>query len=59
MLRDVADTGVGILLVSDDLMELIGLSNRIVIMKSGRVVNEIAAPVEAKPSEVELVAGMV
>jgi ribose transport system ATP-binding protein len=58
-LREVADAGVGILLVSDDLMELIGLSNRILVMRSGHVVQEIDSPPDAKPTEVQLVAEMV
>jgi ribose transport system ATP-binding protein len=58
VLRLVAEKGVGILLVSDDLSELIGLSNRIVTMKDGAVVGEIEAPPNAKPAEVELVAQM-
>lgn len=59
VLRQIAAEGVGILLVSDDLLELIGLSNRILVMRGGRVVREVAAPPKAKPGEVELVADMV
>jgi ribose transport system ATP-binding protein len=36
ILRDLTDAGTGILLISDELVELIGLSNRIFIMKDGR-----------------------
>ena len=57
-LRAIAEEGVAILLISDDLLELIGLSNRILIMKDGAVVTEVAAPVDAKPDEVDLVAHM-
>ena len=57
-LRASAEQGVGILLVSDDLPELIGLSNRILIMKDGAIVGEVMAPADAKPQEIELVAHM-
>lgn len=59
VLREIAAGGVGILLVSDDLLEVIGLSNRILVMRGGAIVREVAAPANRKPSEVELVADMV
>ena len=59
MLRSIAAEGVGILLVSDDLLELIGLSNRILIMRGGAIVQEVPTPPERKPREVDLVASMV
>jgi ribose transport system ATP-binding protein len=59
VLRTIAANGVGILLISDDLLELIGLSNRILVMRGGSVIQEIAAPPDAKPREVDVVAYMV
>jgi ribose transport system ATP-binding protein len=59
VLRSIAADGVGILLVSDDLLELIGLSNRILIMREGAIVQEVPAPPERKPREVDLVESMV
>jgi ribose transport system ATP-binding protein len=47
-----------VLLIADELLELIGLSNRIIIMQFGHVVAELEAPVEAKPSEHDVVALM-
>ena len=44
----------GILLITDELLELIGLSNRIIIMQSGRVVTVLDAAPETKPSEHDL-----
>jgi ribose transport system ATP-binding protein len=58
LIRNLTDSGVGILLITDELLELIGLSNRVLIMQRGRIVTEIAAPVDAKPSEREVVAWM-
>lgn len=58
VMRDLADADVGILLISDELLELIGLSNRILILRHGRVAVELAAPPDRKPTERELVAWM-
>jgi len=59
LMRDLTAKGVSILLITDDLLELIGLSNRILIMRDGKVVAERPAPPEAKPTEQELVGFMV
>jgi len=59
LMRDLTAKGVAILLITDDLLELIGLSNRILIMRDGAIVNECPAPPEAKPTEQELVGYMV
>ncbi|MBV9390983.1 MAG: sugar ABC transporter ATP-binding protein [Verrucomicrobia bacterium] len=58
LLRDLTAAGAGILLITDELLELIGLSNRIMIMQSGEVVAELDAPPDAKPTEKNLVALM-
>jgi ribose transport system ATP-binding protein len=59
VLRTIATQGIGILLVSDDLPEIIGLSNRILVMRGGVIVHEIDAPRDAKPREVDVVTHMV
>jgi ribose transport system ATP-binding protein len=59
LMRDLTAKGVAILLITDDLLELIGLSNRVLIMRDGTVVAERPAPPEAKPTEQELVGFMV
>lgn len=59
VLRDLADQGVSVLLVSDDLLELIGMSNRILIMRDGAISLERQSPAHDKPSEQELVEHMV
>jgi ribose transport system ATP-binding protein len=55
LLRDLTDQGVSVLLLSDDLLELIGLSSRILIMRDGGISGEKLAPPQDKPSEEELV----
>jgi ribose transport system ATP-binding protein len=59
LIRDLAGRGVAILIITDDLPELIGLSDRILVMREGRVVAECVAPPHAKPTEKQLVAHMI
>ena len=59
LLRDLTAEGASVLLVSDDLMELIGLSDRILIMHDGEITGEVASPPESPASEEEVVALMV
>ena len=46
-LREAADRGLGILIASEDLNELIGLSDRILIMRAGEIVASIEDPASA------------
>jgi ribose transport system ATP-binding protein len=59
LLRDLVNRNVSLILITDDLLELIGLSNRIIIMKDGRISREMRSPPENKPTEKELVSYMV
>jgi ribose transport system ATP-binding protein len=59
LLRELAQDGAAIVLVSDNLPELIGLSNRILVMRGGEVTAELMADVDAKPTEAEVVQYMV
>ena len=59
IIRGLTDDGVAVLLISDDLLEVIGLSNRIVVMKDGAPARQVSAAVTAKPHETDLVAAMV
>jgi ABC-type sugar transport system ATPase subunit len=40
LLRQLAATGVGIILISSDLLEILGLSDRILVMRQGRIAGE-------------------
>ena len=55
LIRKLSSEGVGIILITDELLELIGLSNRVVIMRHGRVAETIDASVNAKPTERQLI----
>ena len=59
LIRELTASGLSIILITDDLLELIGISNRIIIMKDGKVQGETIAGKDSKPSEEELVKYMV
>ena len=42
LLRELASRGVGILMISSDLLEILGLSDRILVMRKGRMVGEFS-----------------
>ncbi|MFA6977633.1 MAG: ATP-binding cassette domain-containing protein, partial [Mesotoga sp.] len=58
-IREAANKNLAIILITDDLLELIGLSNRIVIMKDGNISLIVDADKRRKPTEQELVRDMV
>jgi ribose transport system ATP-binding protein len=40
LVRRLADSGVGVLLVSSEVPEVLGLADRVVVLREGRVVHE-------------------
>ncbi|PTE11018.1 sugar ABC transporter ATP-binding protein [Mesorhizobium helmanticense] len=58
LMREIADKGAAVLLVSDNLPELIGLSNRIMVLRDGVVSAIVETPKDAKPREVDVVSAM-
>lgn len=58
IIRSLAEAGVSIVLITDELMELIGLSNRILVMQRGQIVASLDAEVSNKPGETDIVALM-
>jgi ribose transport system ATP-binding protein len=59
ILRQLAAEGLGIILITDELLELIGMSNRVLIMKDGTITHDVEAPTGRKPTEQQLVRYMV
>ncbi|WP_429951910.1 ATP-binding cassette domain-containing protein [Leucobacter allii] len=59
LLEEITASGVSVILISDDLPELLTMSDRILVMKDGRVRTEHAVDPAAPPAEVDLVAEMV
>jgi ABC-type sugar transport system ATPase subunit len=58
LLAELAERGAAILLVSSDLVELIGLSDRILVMHAGRLVGEIAAEAATEEAIIALASGL-
>ena len=58
-IRDLAAAGLSIIVMCDTLEEDVGLSNRMIVMKDGRVVREIPCPKTAKPTPVDIIAYIV
>lgn len=58
LLRDLAKDGAAVVLVSDNLPELIGLSNRIIVLRNGLVSGVVETPKNAKPREVDILPAM-
>ena len=59
LVRELSATGVAILLISDTLEELIGLSHTVLVMRDGTVTGRFDAPAGGKPAQVDLVRHMV
>ena len=55
LIRRLTASGTAIVLITDELIELIGLSHRIAVMRGGRVTGIVSAPPDKKPTERELV----
>ncbi|TIR34432.1 MAG: D-xylose ABC transporter ATP-binding protein, partial [Mesorhizobium sp.] len=43
LLRDLAERGVGVIVISSELPELIGLSDRVLVIREGALVGELGA----------------
>ena len=59
LIREMADQGVAIVLLGDTLEEVIGLSNRILVLRDGEVSARFDAPVGNKPDQLDLISNMV
>jgi ribose transport system ATP-binding protein len=55
IIRRLAKEGIGMLMMCDTLEEDIGLANRMLIMKDGQLVKEIASSPKAKPSPQDII----
>lgn len=59
LLRRLAREGVGIIMISSDLMEILGVSDRIVVMQAGRIVGEISGRDATEEKVIAMAAGTV
>ena len=58
-IRELTRDGVAVVLLADSLEECIAMSDRVLVMKEGRVTACLDAPVDAKPEPVDIVKEMV
>jgi ribose transport system ATP-binding protein len=58
LIRSLAADGIGVVLCTESLEEVIGLADRIVVMRDGRVSGEIDASGSPKPTEIDVVEHM-
>jgi len=54
-IRDLAGRKLSIIVISDELNELIGLSNKVLVMKNGRIAGTLDCPKNHKPDEREII----
>jgi ribose transport system ATP-binding protein len=52
-MREIAENGVGILLISSEMMEILGMSDRVLVMREGRIAGELT---RAEANEERLIA---
>jgi ABC-type sugar transport system ATPase subunit len=58
LLRDLAKTGVGIIMISSDLLEVLGISDRVIVMREGEIVGELSSDEANEESVISLAAGV-
>jgi len=58
-IRELAASGISLVIMCDTLEEDIGLAHRLVIMKDGRIVRDLACPRGAKPSPLDVIGDIV
>jgi ribose transport system ATP-binding protein len=54
-IRELAASGVSLIMMCDTLEEDIGLCNRMLVMKDGKVVKELPCPREKKPTPLDII----
>ncbi|MCK5249672.1 MAG: sugar ABC transporter ATP-binding protein, partial [Spirochaetaceae bacterium] len=59
LMRELSATGVSILMISSDLSEILGMSDRVLVMQSGRMVGEIPGNEATEENVIALAAGTV
>ena len=54
IMADIAKKGVGIIMISSDLPEIIGMSDRVIVMKEGRISGELEKDVLSEHAVMQL-----
>lgn len=58
LLRELAARGTGVLMISSDMLEILGLSDRILVMRNGGIAGELAAGEATEEKIIALAAGV-
>jgi ABC-type sugar transport system ATPase subunit len=58
LLRNLASRGIGIMLISSDLSEIIGISDRVYVMREGSIAGELARGAAAEESIIGMATGL-
>jgi ribose transport system ATP-binding protein len=59
MLRELADDGKGIIVISSELPEVIGICDRVLVMHQGRIVGEVSGERINEEEIIRLASGIV
>jgi ribose transport system ATP-binding protein len=58
LLRELARSGIGIIVISSELPELLGLSDRVLVVREGRIAGELGADEMTEEAVIRLASGM-
>jgi ribose transport system ATP-binding protein len=58
LINSLADTGVGVLLISSEMPEVLGMSDRVLVMREGRLVGDLARAVASEETLLQYAAGV-
>ncbi len=58
LLEELANTGVAVIVISSELPEVLAISNRVLVMREGRIVGELARAEATQERAMRLMAGV-
>ncbi|WP_183917017.1 sugar ABC transporter ATP-binding protein [Rhizobium lentis] len=58
LLRELASSGIGIIVISSEMPELLGLSDRLLVVREGRIAGELSADEMSEEAVIRLASGM-
>ena len=58
LLRELVRSGIGIVVISSEMPELLGLADRVLVVREGRIAGELAAHEMSEEAVIRLASGM-
>jgi len=58
LLRELARAGIGIIVISSEMPELLGLSDRVLVVREGRIAGELSADAMSEEAVILLASGV-